>query len=120
MKHVATYLHPRDLTLAEGAFRESGIHYSVEKGDEDTGSTDLYVSPEDYERACNVAEQLDEFLAERRWNENKNKRECLNCGSTDLQPLSDIDYDGSATRLAMVFKCNQCGHANPDSYVTPD
>ncbi len=116
MKHVATYFHPRNMTLIEGTLCEYEIPYILQRGEEDLDTTELYVPPEYYETACELAERLEEFLAEKMQEDEKSKRECVNCKSTDLRPLSNLNYEKSITGLAMVFKCNKCGHANPDSW----
>ena len=112
MELVATYFDPHTLGLAEGAFRKVGIPYALRKVEGEIDDTELLVDAPDYDRACQLAEQLDRFLLDKADAEQRTKI-CPNCKCSEFRWCSEAHTEESIMGISYVYQCTRCGHIMP-------
>lgn len=113
MNVIATYFDVHSLQLAEAALNKLGIPYTLQQSEGEEPFTEVLVPPEHYDRGCDVAETLDQFLAEKYQAEHY-QRMCPNCGSKDMHWRVDFVPDENTRLITCLFECGQCGYLKPE------
>lgn len=70
--------------------------------------TEVLVAEADYDRACDAAERWQAALAAEA--EKRAQRRCPACQSPNVVYLDGIDYEKTLTKIAAMYRCEDCGH----------
>jgi DNA-directed RNA polymerase subunit RPC12/RpoP len=108
MQTVATLDPTAASDLAE-FLKKQGIPHETRAIVEESGieSAEVVVADEDYEKACQAAEQWGEALSAAA--EKRRAIRCADCGSPRIEQRR-VDEGDSITKIGVVYRCSDCGN----------
>ena len=112
MPLLVTYTHPDDQALGLKALGNARIECEVRTAEDDAGIpiTEVHVPDDQFDRACDIIEELEALIARER--QEIRKIMCPSCGA-ELKTCDEVDFSGSVTGISTVLKCQGCGRLIP-------
>lgn len=112
MPLLVTYTNPEDQALGLKALGTAHIECEVRAAEDDAGIpiAEVHVSDDQFDRACDIIEELEALLVKER--QETRKIMCPSCGA-DLKTCDEVDFSGSVTGINAVLKCQGCGRLIP-------
>jgi hypothetical protein len=111
MQLVVTYTNADDRALGLKVLEREAVPFEVRQiDDEGLEISEVYVADDQFDRACDVIEGLEAWIAKEQ--QQARKMTCPSCGA-ELRRCDDVDFSGSVTGITSVLKCQGCGRLIP-------